>query len=182
MTVPGWKREEKFVQDLWVENYADGLAFLTAVWYNNRCMCLPGEARNTEPKQSSAMLRTNASIYGKESIAMNNFDAFKSEQLKETVPAFNVGDTVRVHNLIKEGTRERIQMYEGTVIGKHGGGISETFTVRRVAYGVGVEKTFPLHSPHVVKVDVLRRGKVRRAKLYYLRDRVGKSSKVKELI
>ena len=89
---------------------------------------------------------------------MNNFDAFKSEQLKETVPVFNVGDTVRVHNLIKEGTRERIQMYEGTVIGKHGGGISETFTVRRVAYGVGVEKTFPLHSPHVVKVDVIRRG------------------------
>ena len=113
---------------------------------------------------------------------MNNFDAFKSEQLKETVPVFNVGDTIRVHNLIKEGTRERIQMYEGTVIGKHGGGISETFTVRRMAYGVGVEKTFPLHSPHVVKVDVLRRGKVRRAKLYYLRDRVGKSSKVKELI
>ena len=113
---------------------------------------------------------------------MNNFDAFKNEQLKETVPAFNVGDTVRVHNLIKEGTRERIQMYEGTVIGKHGGGISETFTVRRVAYGVGVEKTFPLHSPHVIKVDVLRRGKVRRAKLYYLRERVGKSSKVKELI
>ncbi len=113
---------------------------------------------------------------------MNNFDAFKSEQLKETVPVFSIGDTVRVHNLIKEGTRERIQMYEGTVIGKHGGGISETFTVRRVAYGVGVEKTFPLHSPHVVKVDILRRGKVRRAKLYYLRDRVGKSSKVKELI
>ena len=113
---------------------------------------------------------------------MNNFDAFKSEQLKETVPVFNVGDTIRVHNLIKEGTRERIQMYEGTVIGKHGGGISETFTVRRMAYGVGVEKTFPLHSPHVVKVDILRRGKVRRAKLYYLRDRVGKSSKVKELI
>ena len=113
---------------------------------------------------------------------MNNFDAFKSEQLKETVPVFNVGDTIRVHNLIKEGTRERIQMYEGTVIGKHGGGISETFTVRRMAYGVGVEKTFPLHSPHVVKVDVLRRGKIRRAKLYYLRDRVGKSSKVKELI
>ncbi len=113
---------------------------------------------------------------------MNNFDAFKSEQLKETVPSFNIGDTVRVHNLIKEGTRERIQMYEGTVIGKHGGGISETFTVRRMAYGVGVEKTFPLHSPHVVKVDVLRRGRIRRAKLYYLRDRVGKSSKVKELI
>lgn len=113
---------------------------------------------------------------------MNKLDAFASEQLKETVPSFNIGDTIRVHNRIKEGTRERIQMFEGTVIGKHGGGISETFTVRRVAYGVGVEKTFPIHSPNVVSVDVLRRGKVRRAKLYYLRDRVGKSSKVKEQI
>ena len=103
-------------------------------------------------------------------------------QLKAEVPVFNVGDTVRVHGKIKEGNRERIQMFEGTVIAKHGGGISETFTVRRVAYGCGVEKTFPLHSPHVAKVDIIRRGKVRRAKLYYLRDRVGKSSKVKELI
>ena len=113
---------------------------------------------------------------------MNKLDAFASEQLKETVPSFNIGDTVRVHNLIKEGTRERIQIFEGTVIGRHGGGISETFTVRRIAYGVGVEKTFPLHSPHVSDVEVIRRGKVRRAKLYYLRDRVGKASKVKELI
>ena len=113
---------------------------------------------------------------------MNKLDAFASEQLKETVPSFNIGDTIRVHNRIKEGTRERIQMFEGTVIGKHGGGISETFTVRRVAYGVGVEKTFPLHSPNVAEIDILRRGKVRRAKLYYLRDRVGKSSKVKEQI
>ncbi len=113
---------------------------------------------------------------------MGKIDTFVSEQLKEEVPQFNIGDTVRVHNNIKEGTRERIQMFEGTVIGRHGGGISETFTVRRVAYGCGVEKTFPLHSPHVVKVDVLRRGKVRRAKLYYLRDRVGKGAKVKELI
>ncbi|MBR3991785.1 MAG: 50S ribosomal protein L19 [Clostridia bacterium] len=113
---------------------------------------------------------------------MGKIDTFVSEQLKEEVPQFNIGDTVRVHNNIKEGTRERIQMFEGTVIGRHGGGISETFTVRRVAYGCGVEKTFPLHSPHVVKVDVLRRGKVRRAKLYYLRDRVGKAAKVKELI
>ena len=112
----------------------------------------------------------------------NKIDAFTKEQLKAEVPAFNIGDTIRVHNLIKEGNRERIQMFEGTVIAKHGGGISETFTVRRVAYGCGVEKTFPLHSPHVAKVDVIRRGKVRRAKLYYLRDRVGKSSKVKELI
>lgn len=135
-----------------------------------------------KPKQSSAKLRTNASIFRKESIVMNKLDAFASEQLKETLPSFNIGDTVRVHNLIKEGTRERIQMFEGTVIGRHGGGISETFTVRRIAYGVGVEKTFPIHSPHVVQVDVTRRGKVRRAKLYYLRGRVGKASKVKEQI
>jgi len=113
---------------------------------------------------------------------MNKLDAFASEQLKETVPAFEIGDTVRVHNLIKEGTRERIQMFEGTVIARHGGGISATFTVRRIAYGVGVEKTFPLHSPHVAQVEVIRHGKVRRAKLYYLRGRVGKASKVKELI
>ena len=113
---------------------------------------------------------------------MNKLDAFAKEQLKESVPTFHVGDTIRVHNKIKEGTRERIQMFEGTVIARHGGGISETFTVRRVAYGVGVEKTFPLHSPNVEKVVVTRVGKVRRAKLYYLRDRVGKASRVKERI
>ena len=105
-----------------------------------------------------------------------------NSSLKKDIPQFNIGDTVKVHNLIKEGTRERIQIFEGTVIAKHGGGISETFTVRRVAYGCGVEKTFPLHSPHVAKVEVTRVGKVRRAKLYYLRDRVGKASKVKEQI
>ena len=109
-------------------------------------------------------------------------EAFTSEQLKTDVPQFQIGDTVRVHNKIKEGTRERIQLFEGTVIAKKGGGISETFTVRRVAYGVGVEKTFPLHSPNVEKVDVVRKGKVRRAKLYYVRDRVRKSAKVKEKI
>lgn len=109
-------------------------------------------------------------------------EAFTSEQLKTDVPQFQIGDTVRVHNKIKEGTRERIQLFEGTVIAKKGGGISETFTVRRVAYGVGVEKTFPLHSPNVEKVDVVRKGKVRRAKLYYVRDRVGKSAKIKEKI
>jgi len=113
---------------------------------------------------------------------MNKLEVFANEQLKETVPSFNIGDTVRVHNRIKEGTRERIQMYEGTVIARHGGGISETFTVRRVAYGCGVEKTFPIHSPNVAKVEVIRKGKVRRAKLYYIRERVGKASKVKELI
>ncbi len=111
---------------------------------------------------------------------MDLLKAMTNEQLKTEVPSFNVGDTVKVHNLVKEGTKERIQIFEGTVIAKHGGGISETFTVRRVTYGCGVEKTFPLHSPHVAKVEVIREGKVRRAKLYYLRDRVGKASKVKE--
>lgn len=109
-------------------------------------------------------------------------EEFAAEQLKAEIPQFAIGDTVRVHNRIKEGTRERIQMFEGTVIAKRNGGIGETFTVRRISYGVGVEKTFPIHSPNVVKVDVLRNGKVRRAKLFYLRDRVGKAAKVKELI
>ena len=113
---------------------------------------------------------------------MDIIKAFTSEQLKENVPVVRVGDTIRVHNKIKEGSRERIQLFEGTVIAKHGGGISETFTVRRVSYGVGVEKTFPIHSPNVEKVEIIRVGKVRRAKLYYLRDRVGKASKVKEKI
>ena len=113
---------------------------------------------------------------------MDLIQAFTNEQIKTEVPVIRIGDTIRVHNKIKEGNRERIQMFEGTVIAKHGGGISETFTVRRVAYGCGVEKTFPIHSPNVVKVDVVRVGKVRRAKLYYLRDRVGKASKVKEKI
>lgn len=111
---------------------------------------------------------------------MDLIKALTNEQLKENVPTLNVGDTVRIHNKIKEGTRERIQLFEGTIIAKNGGGISETFTVRRVSYGCGVEKTFPVHSPNVEKVEIIRRGKVRRAKLYYLRDRVGKSSKVKE--
>ena len=113
---------------------------------------------------------------------MDLIKAFTNEQLKEELPVVRIGDTIRVHNKIKEGTRERIQMFEGTVIAKHGGGISETFTVRRVSYGCGVEKTFPIHSPNVVNVEVIRSGKVRRAKLYYLRDRVGKASKVKEKI
>ena len=113
---------------------------------------------------------------------MDLVKALTNEQLKENVPVLNIGDTVKVHNKIKEGTRERIQMFEGTIIARHGGGISETFTVRRISYGVAVEKTFPVHSPNVEKVDVIRTGKVRRAKLYYLRDKVGKDSKVKELI
>lgn len=106
--------------------------------------------------------------------------AIGKEQMKKEVPSFAIGDTVKVHNRIKEGNRERIQMFEGTVIRKKNGGISETFTVRRVSYGVGVEKTFPIHSPNVEKVEVIRKGKVRRARLYYLRERTGKSAKIKE--
>ena len=106
----------------------------------------------------------------------------ESAQLKAEVPEFRVGDTVRVHALIKEGNRERIQVFEGTVLKRQGGGARETFTVRKSSNGVGVEKTWPLHSPHVVKVEVIRQGKVRRAKLNYLRDRVGKAAKVKERV
>jgi len=113
---------------------------------------------------------------------MNKIEAFVNEQIKENPPVIEIGSTVKVHNRIKEGARERIQIFEGTVIAKNGGGISETFTVRRVAYGCGVEKTFPLHSPNVVKVELVRAGKVRRAKLYYIRERVGKSAKVKEKV
>ena len=113
---------------------------------------------------------------------MDALKTIAADSVKAEVPAFRIGDTVRVSVNIREGQRERIQMFEGTVIARRGSGVSETFTVRRVAYGVGVERVFPLHSPNVRKVDVVRRGKVRRAKLYYLRDRVGKAAKVKEQI
>jgi len=112
-------------------------------------------------------------------------DALKtmvSSQLKAELPQISIGDTVKVHVKIKEGERERIQVFEGTLIARRGGGISESFTVRRVSYGVGVERVFPIHSPHVDKVEIVRHGKVRRSKLYYLRDRVGKAAKVKERI
>ena len=113
---------------------------------------------------------------------MDKVQAFTSEQLKSELPKFGIGDGVKVYIRITEGEKQRIQLFEGTVIAKHGGGISETFTVRRVSYGVGVEKTFPLHSPNIDKIEVYREGKVRRAKLYYLRDRVGKAAKVKEKV
>lgn len=106
----------------------------------------------------------------------------EAEQLKETVPEFHVGDTVKVYGKIKEGNRERIQVFEGTVLKKQGGSSRETFTVRKVSNGVGVEKTWPMHSPNVERIEVVRRGKVRRAKLNYLRERVGKKAKVKELV
>ena len=113
---------------------------------------------------------------------MEKIQAFVSEQLKTDVPKFGIGDGVKVYIRISEGEKTRTQLFEGTVIAKHGGGISETFTVRRVSYGVGVEKTFPIHSPNVEKIEVFRLAKVRRAKLYYLRSRVGKAAKVKERI
>ena len=108
--------------------------------------------------------------------------AIEAEQMRNDLPNFNVGDNVKLHVKVKEGNRERIQMFEGTVIKRQNGGLRETFTVRRVAYGVGVERTFPVNSPIIEKMEVTRRGKVRRAKLFYLRDRVGNAAKVKELL
>ena len=111
---------------------------------------------------------------------MDALKIISADSVKQEIPAFEVGDTVRIGVNIREGDKERVQMFEGTVIARKGSGISETFTVRRVSYGVGIERVFPIHSPNVKEVKVIRRGKVRRAKLYYLRDRVGKAAKVKE--
>lgn len=113
---------------------------------------------------------------------MDLMQAFTEKHMKTELPVANVGDTVRVHIRVKEGSRERIQVFEGTVIAKKHGGIEESVTVRRVSYGVGVEKVFPLHAPAVERIETVRKGKVRRAKLYYLRDRVGKRAKIKERI
>ena len=113
---------------------------------------------------------------------MDIIKSIEHEQMKNAIPDLKVGDTIRVHQRIKEGNRERIQVFEGIIIKKQGGGVNATFTVRRVAYGCGVEKTFLIHSPMVEKIEVVRVGKARRAKLYYLRDRVGKAAKTKENI
>jgi len=113
---------------------------------------------------------------------MDLMQAFTEKYKKAEPPVVAIGDTVKVHLKVKEGNRERIQIFEGTVIAKKHGGIEETFTVRRVSYGVGVEKVFPIHAPSIEKIEVVRHGKVRRAKLYYLRDRVGKAAKVKEAL
>ncbi len=122
-------------------------------------------------------------VYGEEggiTMNMNIIKELEKEQMKSEITDFGVGDTVSVHLKVKEGKRERIQVFEGIVIKRQGGGIGETFTVRKLSYGVGVEKTLPLHSPKIEKIEVKRRGKVRRARLHYLRDRVGKRAKVKE--
>ena len=113
---------------------------------------------------------------------MDALKIISADSVKQEIPAFEVGDTVRIGVNIREGDKERVQMFEGTVIARKGSGISETFTVRRVSYGVGIERVFPIHSPNVKEVKVIRRGKVRRAKLYYLRDRVGKAAKVPEQV
>ena len=113
---------------------------------------------------------------------MDVIKAIESEQMVDSVENFNIGDTVRVHFKIVEGSNERIQVFEGLVIAKKNGGIRKTFTVRKISYGVGVERVFPLHSPRIQNIEVVRKGRVRRAKLYYIRQRVGKSAKVRELI
>jgi large subunit ribosomal protein L19 len=111
---------------------------------------------------------------------MNKVDVVESSRLRDDLPEFGPGDTVKVNVRVVEGTRSRIQVFEGVVIARKGGGLRETFTVRKVSFGVGVERTFPLHSPVIESLEVVRRGKVRRAKLYYLRDRVGKKARIKE--
>ena len=113
---------------------------------------------------------------------MNALEQISKSSMKAEAPQVEVGDTVKVHVRIKEGEKSRIQVFEGTVIAKKHGGIEETFTVRRLSYGVGCEKVFPIHAPNIVKVETVRKGKVRRAKLYYLRDRLGKAAKVKEKV
>ena len=111
---------------------------------------------------------------------MNIIDVLEKEQLRQDIPAFAPGDTVKVHVKVKEGTRERVQIFEGVVIRRHGSGLRETFTVRRISSGVGVERTFPVHSPKLEKIDRVRRGIVRRAKLYYLRELRGKAARIRE--
>ena len=148
------------------------------VQYLQLCVCL--FAYNGIISEQSSASSARMFVVLRRAIKMEKIQAFVNEQLKTEVPQFEIGDSVKVYIRITEGEKTRTQMFDGTVIAKHGGGISETFTVRRVSYGVGVEKTFPIHSPNVEKVEVYRVGKVRRAKLYYLRGRVGKAAKVKE--
>ncbi|WP_238390175.1 MULTISPECIES: 50S ribosomal protein L19 [Veillonella] len=119
-------------------------------------------------------------VYNKEEIKVNIINVLEQEQLRADIPAFRAGDTVRVHVKVVEGSRERIQVFEGLVINRQGGSVRETFTVRRIASGVGVERTFPLHSPRLAKIEVMRRGVVRRAKLYYLRNLTGKAARIRE--
>lgn len=131
------------------------------------------------PLQTALELCLHERLGGKEEQSMNVLDQVVQDYIKTDIPAFGVGDTVKVHVKIKEGNRERIQIFEGFVLKRQNGGIGETFTVRRIASGVGVEKTFPIHSPLVEKIEVVRHGNVRRARLHYMRQRTGKSAKIK---
>ncbi len=126
------------------------------------------------------MMTIRASVRGENNMS-NIITEITKDQLRSDLPTFRPGDTVRVHVKVVEGTRERIQVFEGVVIKRRGGGISETFTVRKVSYGVGVERTFPVHTPKIARLEVVRRGKVRRAKLYYLRNLRGKAARIKEI-
>ena len=138
----------------------------------------PLQCREPYRREKNAVRTPNT----KEDKDMDLVKALASQYMKEELPEVKVGDTVRVHVRIKEGSRERIQVFEGTVIARKGGGIAETITVRRISYGVGCEKVFPLHAPNVAMIETVRKGKVRRAKLYYLRNRFGKAAKVKERV
>ncbi len=124
----------------------------------------------------------NERLFGRRESTMNLVQEIAKEQLRTDLPEFRSGDTIRIHVKVIEGQRERIQLFEGVVIKRHGSNISATFTVRKVSYGVGVERTFPFHSPKIDKIDVVRRGKVRRAKLYYLRNLSGKAARIKEKV
>lgn len=139
-------------------------------------------SENSQLLRHSAVTLAHMSVWNKEKDKMNPLIAsITSEQLRSDIPEFRAGDTLRVHAKVVEGERERIQLFEGVCIKRQGTGISETYTVRKISNGVGVERTFPVHTPRVEKIDVVRRGKVRRAKLYYIRDRHGKSARIKEL-
>lgn len=129
----------------------------------------------------SLNMSARASVWKELKTMQNIIEEITKDQLRSDLPAFRPGDTVRVHVKVVEGTRERIQVYEGVVIKRRGGGVSETFTVRKVSYGVGVERAFPVHTPKIAKLEVIRRGKVRRAKLYYLRNLRGKKARIKEI-
>ena len=146
----------------------------TSVWNQGESSAVPG---TISPETSS-----HERLTIKEDKDMDLVKALSSQYMKPELPEMRVGDTVRVHVRIKEGSRERIQVFEGTIIARKHGGIGETITVRRISYGVGCEKVFPVHSPNVAMVETVRKGKVRRAKLYYLRERFGKAAKIKEKV
>ncbi len=186
MSLFRWKELEFF--PITEKNFYKTIAFFIKIWYHykafkiRRDVSLRGLCHSMTLNKVVRCRICGKNTENQEEIKMNALELISNSSIKSDAPKFEVGDTVKVHVRIKEGDKSRIQIFEGTVIAKKHGGISETFTVRRVAHGCGIERVFPLHSPVVSKVEVIRHGKVRRAKLYYLRDRVGKAAKVKEQI